>query len=97
VPSEALQGTLNSVRAAARLFRLGMNGQASDTLVRAIDGVTELLIEAGEDATQRVAPILADLLLAQEQGDVVRLADLLEFELGPALAPCPEPRSEEAR
>ena len=82
---EHLRETLGMAGAAARLFRLGMEGQASDALVRTIDGVTEHLTDAGAVATRRAAPVLAELLLAQEHGDVLHLADLLEFELGPAL------------
>ena len=71
-------------RAAARAYRLGMNGRASTLFVRWIDGIGAQLAACPTRAAA-LAPALAAALAAQERGDPIGLADQLEFELAPAL------------
>jgi hypothetical protein len=61
-----------------------MQAQGSAALASAVEGVCSLACERQELA-DRLAPLSAELLAAQQRGDWVGLADGLEFELVPLL------------
>ena len=67
-----------AARAAATSFRLGMEAQANRALVSLVDAL-------GTNPPVRLEGAVSELLAAQVRGDVIGLADLLEFELLPAL------------
>lgn len=72
---------MSELLASAAAWRLGMQAQASAALARAVDG----LLGAPDGLATSAAPILVELLRAQERGDAIGMADRLEFELVPAL------------
>ena len=67
-------------------LRLGMEAQASDYFVHLIDQLWARLTDP-QDAldASAIGPFLPELLDAQERGDLIRLADGLEFKLRPLL------------
>ena len=83
---EALEQTRAALVAASNLFRLGMEGAANDALVKIIDGLAQLLADPRCPGAPAIDGVLAEVLSAQERGDVLRIADLLEFELLPRVA-----------
>lgn len=68
---------------AARAFRLGMEGQASENLIEFIDRYSHQLgsrtISPGE--MEGIAAVLGELFEAQARKDYLYLADLLEYRL----------------
>ena len=78
---QALEASL----AAARAWRLGLEAQASDHIVSVVDafGEAPASVAAGLDK------IFGEILKAQGRRDFIRVADLLEFELRPALERAP--------
>ncbi len=84
---ETLAETCRATRSTANLFRLGMQGRANATLIDLVDGLTELLADAPVEQAGPVGALLSEVVAAQERGDVLRVADLLEFELLPYLEP----------
>ena len=75
---------------ASRSFRLGMDAQGSDALTRVVDGLLGGAV--GEDVLRSAARVFGELLQAQERGDMIGLADRLEFELLPLLLENPPTR-----
>jgi hypothetical protein len=77
MPCERLVGL---ARAAAASNRLGMTGQGGVELARLVD---ELLVHLGRrpELAAALAPLLAQVVAAQERGDPIGLADRLEHEL----------------
>ena len=75
-----------AVLRAARLFRLGMDGDANSSLVVLVDDLATRLAAGELAAGETIAELLGQVLAAQERGDVLGLADLLEFGLAPHLA-----------
>ena len=82
---ETLDRTCQASVSAANLLRLGMNAHASELIVSIVDGVIELLRDAPPEIADPIGQILAETVAAQERGDLLREADLLEFELAPCL------------
>ncbi len=70
--------------AAAAAHRLGMLGQGGAELAGLVDELVRLLARRPECAPA-LAPLLAASVAAQERGDPIGLADLLEHELAPLL------------
>ena len=70
----------------ATLLRLGMDARANELVVRAVDGLAEIVPLFDEDLAQALGHLLNELVAAQERGDTLRVADLFEFELAPAFA-----------
>ncbi len=70
-----------ALRVAARSFRLGMEGQASNDLVAFVDNFMPLLKSFGELDVGRVTSLLGELLSAQSRKDYLYVADLLEYEI----------------
>ncbi|HED64781.1 MAG TPA: hypothetical protein ENJ09_04410 [Planctomycetes bacterium] len=82
---ETLDRTCQASLSAANLLRLGMNAHASELIVTIVDGVCELLQDAPPRISDPIGMILAETVAAQERGDLLREADLLEYELAPCL------------
>lgn len=75
-----------ALRSAAASFRLGMEAQANEAFVAFIDALSTLF---GTPEHQRLASelneLLGHILAAQQRGDPLSVADLLEYELAPRL------------
>ena len=71
---------------ALRACRLGMDGMAGDRLARLIDRLQQDLPRLPPAVLQTLAPCLAEMLAAQERQDLVGVADLLEYCVGPLLS-----------
>lgn len=72
-------------RAAAAAHRLGMVGAGGAQLARLVDELTLTLAQRPELGAA-LAPLLSEIVAAQERGDPVGLADLLEHGLAPRLS-----------
>ena len=67
-------------------FRVGMTSRGNDALVRFVTLLQNRLDGKGTDeAAAPFLPHLGEIIQAQERGDWLRVADLLEFELLPLL------------
>jgi len=76
----------DSLLAAVSAFRVGRTAEGSTALVQVIDFMSQALQALqDEELAELVLPHLQEILAAQERGDVLRIADLLEFELLPAI------------
>ena len=75
---------LESLEQAIIQFRLGMEAGANHSLVTFIDGFLAAF-KAGKFSAevQNVQPLLEEILGAQERGDYLWAADLLEYEIAP--------------
>ena len=69
----------------AAAFRLGRDGEGNETLTGVIDSLAGLLPRLDPLSMSRVQVILEPMLMAQNRGDYLLLADLLEYELAPLL------------
>jgi len=70
-----------ALKSAATAFRLGMEGQASQDLVRFIDTFLPLLQNPNRWDTKEINRLLNEVLAAQSRKDYLRVADLLEYEI----------------
>ena len=76
----------DSLLAAVSAFRVGRTAEGSTALIQVIDLMSQALQALqDEQLAEFVLPHLQEILAAQERGDVLRIADLLEFELLPAV------------
>jgi hypothetical protein len=67
-------------------FRVGMTGRGNDALVSFVTLLQARLDAAGSDEKAHpFLPHLGEIIAAQERGDWLKIADLLEFELLPLL------------
>ena len=82
---EALDRICRAARSTARLFRLEQDAHADGTLVQLIDGLVDTLRDASFEDADEIGRVLAQAVRAQECGEPLRVADLLEFELLPRL------------
>jgi hypothetical protein len=71
-------------RSAAAFHRLGMLGQGGEALAQLVDGLLVLLADEAELAAA-LAPLLGEIVAAQQRGDWIGVADALEHQLAPAL------------
>ena len=77
---------LQKLGAASRAFRVGMEARANEEFVGFIDLMLPLLgRESHAQAALELAPILPEVVAAQQRGDFLRVADLLEYEIAPRL------------
>ena len=65
----------------ANYFRLGMEAQASDSMVAFIDAFVPLLQGGALVGAHLVQGVLTELLQAQSRKDYLRVADILEYEI----------------
>ena len=74
---------LANLNAAANSFRVGMEAQGNDRLSKCIDalwsGLNQGALQPVSLASAHLLPILEDLLAAQDRGDYLYVADLLEY------------------
>ena len=78
---------LRQLKIAASSFRLGMDGQANEALARFVDELeTWARTPSFLTRTNDVLGLLPRIVAAQERGDTLQVADLLEHELAPRLA-----------
>jgi hypothetical protein len=75
----------NALHKAIEHFRLGMEGSGNAALVTFIDALTGALQKGDVLDRDGVIGILPAVLEAQASGDYLRVADLLECEVGPRL------------
>jgi len=76
---------LDTARAAARCLRLGLETRGHEAIARLADELDRIPCTRGAPIDAAVLDaILARIVAAQERGDPLGLADLLEHELGPA-------------
>lgn len=77
---------IEPLEAAARYFRLGMDGAGSDCLVHFIDAFMALLCdETFKGRAEELADSFGEVIEAQLRGDTLRIADLLEYTILPVL------------
>ena len=67
----------------AAAFRLGHDGEGNELLGQFIDGFLRVLPGMEQSSIARSQAILEPMLQAQQRGDYLFLADLLEYELTP--------------
>jgi hypothetical protein len=70
------------LKGAADSFRLGREAEGNAALTRLIERLQAELGAAGPDAMTPLFPTLRAIMAAQERGDWLFVADLLEHELG---------------
>jgi hypothetical protein len=80
------KSSLAHLKAAAAAFRVGMDAQGNNSLAEFIDAL-DCGLNRGElqAFSTRLFPFLTELLAAQDRGDTLFAADLLEYEIGPLL------------
>ena len=64
-----------------RAFRLGMEGEANDSLVKLIDQITSIITQLPAEVTPKVNLLLEEVFNAVSRKDYLWAADLLEYEL----------------
>jgi hypothetical protein len=76
------QPCLAYLKAAAAAFRVGMEAQGNERLSQCIDALESGLNRGDlQPVSGQLLPTLEDLLSAQERGDMLFVADLLEYEI----------------
>ncbi|MBW2011270.1 MAG: hypothetical protein JRI32_06420, partial [Deltaproteobacteria bacterium] len=78
---EKITSCREALKSAATAFRLGMEGQAGQDLVRFIDGFLPVLQDPHRLDCKEITPLLNEVLAAQSRKDYLRVADLLEYEV----------------
>ena len=71
------------IQAVAASLRLGMDAQGNAAFVELVDWLVSQ--PSAGDWLPALEPVLGQIVSAQERGDTLRVADLLEFELQPRL------------
>jgi hypothetical protein len=82
-PRQASLLAASCVRA-ADAFRLGEEATGSSHLAELVEHLSELAAE-GDGRIEGLGEALEDIARAQGRGDFLRVADVLEFVLAPAL------------
>ncbi len=82
---EVLLRLRRSLPSTARLHRMGMKAAANLQMLQVVDDL--LVLTQDPNYEERLAPLLAELVGAQERGDVLCVADYLEHVLLPELRP----------
>jgi hypothetical protein len=68
------------LRVSIRSFRLGKESRGSQSLKNVIDQILPELVGHEADLQETDLKLLQDILSAQVRGDVLYIADLLEYE-----------------
>lgn len=72
---------------AAVAFRVGMAARGHDAFVVFVDALqAELTARGSDEIANELLPFLGEVLAAQQRGDLLRVADLLEVEVAPRAA-----------
>ena len=75
---------LTQIGAAATHFRLGEISMASEVMIAVVDGIQAYLTADGDpDNARAFMPALEMIVDAQQRGDFLLVADLLDYEVGP--------------
>jgi hypothetical protein len=75
----------DALRRSAQSFRLGMEAEGSTHLAAFVDAVIELSAGEARIGAGELDALCGQVVAAQERGDVLFVADLLEHELLPRL------------
>ena len=76
----------STIKQAASAFRVGMPARGNDAIVRLVTQLEQLLAAPGGEArAELLLPQFGRIVEAQERGDSLAVADLLEYELLPRL------------
>lgn len=70
------------LKSAADRFRLGREAEGNAALARLLDRLQAELADSGPNALAPLFPTFRAIMAAQERGDWLFVADLLEHELG---------------
>jgi hypothetical protein len=77
-----------TARAAARCLRIGLEARAHEAIARLADDLDRIpFTRSGTIDAAAVEALLTRIVAAQERGDPIGLADVLEHELVPRLTP----------
>ena len=85
-PGSAVSTALEEV---VEAYRLGMEGQASEPLVKLIDLLTPVLAKGPPEMVLRITPLLANAISAIERKDYLYVADMFEYEIALLLLDMP--------
>jgi len=96
LPLPEVQPCRSALHAAVRAFRVGMEAQGNDHLIAFVNHLAEVLSAARHKPPDgagkehlppqaEILPFLETALAAQERGDFLFVADLLEYEIAPRL------------
>ena len=84
--SEAGTELESALAEAVTAFRTGREGAGNAAFVRVVDGLVALLADPDSPfAAEAIAPLIQAMSEAQQRGDQLYLADLLQYELGELL------------
>jgi hypothetical protein len=73
---------LEQIQATVRHFRLGELSMGFEVMISFVDGVQRYLeVEGDAEKTMSFGPVLSMILEAQQRGDFLLVADLLEYEV----------------
>ena len=81
-PASAVSTALEEV---VEAYRLGMEGQASEHLVKLIDLLTPVLAKASAEQVPRITSLLAASISAIKCKDYLYIADMFGYEIAPPL------------
>ena len=73
----------NECVAIGRLFRTAHEAEANARFTKLLE-ILERYLQTGVVSTEHTLPLLRELLAAQERGDRLLVADILEYILAPA-------------
>jgi len=79
---------VEALKTTATSFRLGMEGQGSENLIKLIDLLTPLVQDSDSPHREQMNTVLAELFAAQSRKDYIYVADLLEYQLSKWLTGC---------
>lgn len=84
----AIESCRENLRRVASSWRLGCDAQANEAFLGVVDELAALL-EAGldPDRAANLTALFPAIVAAQTRGDTITIADLLEHEVDPLLAP----------
>jgi len=78
---------VETIQRCALTHRRGERMAASELLVEIIDGLQSVMaLEQSSVRHERFGAIIETITAAQQRGDVIAIADALEYELAPLLA-----------
>lgn len=76
------------LKATADAFRLGIEGQASENMIKLIDSLAPFVQNPACPNRGEINSLLTKMIEAQSRKDYLHTADLLEFELSRWLTGC---------
>lgn len=82
---ETRDACLSALALAVRALRLGRQAEAGERVVEMVDALTRHLSRPPVRREGEIGPLLSRVVAAQERGDLLCIADLLEYEVGPRI------------